>query len=88
METMMGERHSGTLGISSAWSAISFIALSPLVTMAMTEPPRAFTCCMLDMILSWRSSMGAMTTVGRLVVDECDGCVFHLGCGVSFGVDV
>ena len=34
-----------------------------LVIMAMTEPPRDFTCCTLLTIFSYRESLGAITTV-------------------------
>ena len=64
MEATMGERHSGVWGISRQTFAISVIAILPLFTIAMTEPPRDYTCCTLLTIFSYRESLGAIITVG------------------------
>ena len=58
------------------------------VVSAITEPPRAFTSCMLPIIFSNTWSCGAIATTGMLLVDERDRAVLHLAGRIALGVDV
>ena len=71
----------GTSGTSRQWSAMSFIASLPLVMMATTVPPRAFTCLTLLIILSYSESVGAMTTVGISLSTSAIGPCFISAAG-------
>ena len=54
----------------------------------MTEPPRAFTSCMLPIIFSNTWSCGAIATTGMLLVDQRDRTVLHFAGRIALGVDV
>ena len=54
----------------------------------MTEPPRAFTSCMLPIIFSNTASCGASADDRHPLVDERDRAVLHLAGRIAFGVDV